>query len=31
MDTKEAMAGVVPRGDLENVAKAFVDVYTQAW
>lgn len=31
MDTKEAMAAAVPRGDLENVAKAFMDVYTQAW
>jgi hypothetical protein len=28
---KEAMAKEVPRADLENVAKAFMDVYTQAW
>jgi hypothetical protein len=31
MATKEAMAQAVPRTDLENVAKAFVDVYTHAW
>jgi hypothetical protein len=29
--TKEAMAEQVPRTDLENVAQAFMDVYTQAW
>ena len=29
--TKEAMAEQVPRADLENVAQAFIDVYTQAW
>ncbi len=29
--TKEAMAKEVPREDLENVARAFLDVYTQAW
>ena len=31
VDSKEAMAKAVPRGDIENVTKAFMDVYTQAW
>jgi hypothetical protein len=30
-DSKEAMAKLVPKDDLEAVAKAFADVYTQAW
>jgi hypothetical protein len=29
--TPETMEKLAPRADLENVAKAFVDVYTQAW
>jgi hypothetical protein len=29
--TKELMAKQVSREDLENVAKAFMDVYTHAW
>lgn len=29
--SKEAMAKLVPRTDLENIAKAFADAYTQAW
>ncbi len=29
--SKEAMAKMLPREDLENTAKAFVDVYTHAW
>jgi hypothetical protein len=31
MATKEAMANEVPRTDLENVAKAFMGAYTNAW
>lgn len=30
-DSKEKMAAQVPKADLENVAKAFMDVYTHAW
>lgn len=30
-ESKEAMAKLVPKQDLEAVAKAFADVYTQAW
>ena len=30
-DTKEQMAQVVPKEDLEHVAKAFLDVYSHAW
>ncbi len=29
--TKEEMAKAIPREDLENTAKAFLDVYTHAW
>jgi hypothetical protein len=25
------MAETAPKGDLENVAKSFMDVYTHAW
>ncbi len=31
MATKEAMAKLIPRGDLEKVAKSFVDIYTHRW
>ena len=30
-ETKEKMAESVPKSDLEDVAKAFMDVYTHAW
>jgi len=30
-DSKEKMAETAPKGDLENVAKSFMDVYTHAW
>jgi hypothetical protein len=29
--SKDEMAQVAPKGDLENVAKAFMDAYTHAW
>jgi hypothetical protein len=29
--TKEDMAKLVPKADLENIAKAFMDVYSHAW
>ncbi|HEY1552932.1 MAG TPA: hypothetical protein VGG28_34115 [Kofleriaceae bacterium] len=30
-DSKEKMAEAVPKGDLENVARAFMDAYVHAW
>ena len=30
-ETKEKMAEAVPKSDLENVARAFMDAYVHAW